>query len=75
MKGANNIDSKAEQWEAITTTMSKIEPADLLKNQCIKHYWLLLRKRIIILKCKGFKVLYVFVIYSTVGVDQFFMIL
>ena len=73
MKVANKINSKANLWKA----MLDIESDE--KNKSIKSWiidcWLFLRRRVTILKCKGFKDLsHVFVICSVIGVDQFLMI-
>ena len=57
-EGGKQYNNKADLWEAIKTTMSEIESAEVKKNyqsQCIIDYWLLLRRKVTILKCKRFK--------------------
>ena len=55
--GGKQYNRKADIMEAIKTTMLEIEPAELKnqQNQWIINYWLLLRRRVTISKCKGFK--------------------
>ena len=50
--------------------MLEIEPTKVRKSARDNRLWLLLR-RVTMLKCKGFKDLYVFVIWSIIGIDQF----
>ena len=58
--------NKANLWKTIKIAMSEIEQAELKKfyqNQCIIDYRLLLRERVSILKCIGFKDLWVYLFY------------
>ena len=72
MKKLYKSDKKADRWEAIKTTVSEIECAEVKKNyqsQCIIDYWLLLRRKVTILKCKVFTDFSDVFVCSIIGID------
>ena len=54
MKVANIILAKQTSWKAIKITLSEIVQAESKDNQPIIDDWLIPRRMVNILKCKGF---------------------